>query len=346
MSFAHAILGILGVALLMVIHESGHYFAARRFGMRVTRFSIGLGPTIWKYRAEGSPTTFQVGAFPVLAYVQIAGMNPFEESDPNDRGSYANASLWGRIVTIAAGPLANSLFASVLIFVSLVAWGNTVTDPTSLRVQAKAGGPAAHVGMLEGDRIVRVNGSPVQDWDQLKTFVGAHAGEAIDLEVERGSEQVHLFPVPLGDGPDRGKIMISPVSHVVRVGVGEALSISLKEPPLVVVRLVRGLGRMLVGLDKPELSGPVGIVKDTAAAAREGAEIYLKLLGFLSASLGGFNLLPIPGLDGARLLFLLFEAASRRRADAKVEAKVHGLGILMFLMLLVFVTYSEVIPKH
>src|SRR6185369_3258921 len=93
MSVAYALIAILGLAVLMVVHEGGHYLAARRFGMRVTKFSIGFGPTLYKHRPKGSPTTFQVAIIPFLAYVQIAGLNPYEESDPNDPESYANASL-------------------------------------------------------------------------------------------------------------------------------------------------------------------------------------------------------------------------------------------------------------
>ena len=109
--------------------------------------------------------------------------------------------------------------------------------------------------------------------------------------------------------------------------------------------LVRGLARTIAGKEKPELSGPVGIVKQTSAAVRSGIANTLKFLGMLSAYLGGFNLLPLPALDGGRLLFLLFEAASRRRADAKVEAKVHAIGLLMFLTLIAVVTYTEILPK-
>src|SRR6266513_1726190 len=100
MTVAIYLIAILGLAVLMVVHEGGHYFAARHFGMRVVKFSIGFGPTIWKHQPAGSPTVYQVAIIPFLAYVQIAGMNPYEEIDEKDTGSYANASLWGRIVTI------------------------------------------------------------------------------------------------------------------------------------------------------------------------------------------------------------------------------------------------------
>ena len=101
MTVALYLVAILGLAVLMVVHETGHYLAARKFGMRVVRFSIGFGPTIWKHKPKESATVYQVALIPFLAYVQIAGMNPYEESDPKDPASYANASLSARIFSTA-----------------------------------------------------------------------------------------------------------------------------------------------------------------------------------------------------------------------------------------------------
>src|SRR5712675_1464428 len=105
MTVALYLVAILGLAVLMIVHEAGHLLAARAFGMRVVRFSIGFGPALWRYQAKNSETIYQVALIPFLAYVQIAGMNPFEEVDPDDTTSYANASLIGRIAAIFAGPL-------------------------------------------------------------------------------------------------------------------------------------------------------------------------------------------------------------------------------------------------
>ncbi|OJY17391.1 MAG: hypothetical protein BGO98_00365 [Myxococcales bacterium 68-20] len=345
MSVAYALIAILGLAVLMVVHEGGHYLAARRFGMRVTKFSIGFGPTLWKHRPKASPTTFQIAIVPFLAYVQIAGLNPYEEIDPKDPGSYANASLWGRIVTIAAGPLANYLFASVLMFFGFLLGGNHVVDETSMRVNIAPEGPAAQAGIQKGDRIIAVNSEGIRDWDHLKQIVGAHAGEKVDIEIERGEERLHVFPTPIGDdGDTKGKILVGPYTTWQPVTAGQAAVLSVTEPPKVVYSVIRGIGRMIAGKEKPELAGPVGIVKETASAARGGAHTYLKMLGALSAYLGAFNLLPLPALDGGRLIFLMFEAASRRRADAKVEAKVHAIGLLMFLTLIAFVTFGSDVP--
>lgn len=345
-SAAYVLIAILGLAILMVVHEGGHYLAARRFGMRVTKFSIGFGPTLWKHRPKGSPTTFQIAIIPFLAYVQIAGMNPYEESDPKDPESYVNASLWGRIVTISAGSLANYLFASILMFFGFMLGGNLVVDETSMKVNVHKDGPAYVAGVRDGDRVLSLDGNTVTDWSQLKNLVSERTGKKIDLEIEREGKKMHLDATPGAEGEAKGKIMIGPFATILPVTVGQAFVLSLKEPPKVVFGLLKGLGRMIAGREKPELSGPVGIVRDVGAAARDGAHTYFKFLGALSAYLGGFNLLPFPALDGGRLLFLGFEAASRRKADAKIEAKVHAIGLMMFLALIAVVTWSEIIPKR
>src|SRR5438552_3652712 len=184
------VLAALGLAVLMVVHEGGHYFAARHFGMRVVKFSIGFGPTLWKHRPKGSPTVYQIAIIPFLAYVQIAGMNPYEENDPKDPGSYMNATLWGRIATIAAGPVANYLFASILFFIGFMAGGKLVTEQDSMRVSVDPGGPADVAQIHNGDRFVSVDEKPVANWDDLKKAVGSHAGESIDVLIDRDGASV------------------------------------------------------------------------------------------------------------------------------------------------------------
>ena len=214
MTVALTLVAILGLAVLMIVHEAGHYFAARKFGMRVVRFSIGFGPTLWKHKPKDSPTVYQVALIPFLAYVQIAGMNPYEESDPKDPGSYANASLWGRIVTIAAGPLTNYFFASVLIFFGLVIGGQQVPDDASMRVEVEAG-PAMTAGVQTNDRILEVNGTAVHDWEALRKAIGSHPGEEVDLTIDRDGQTLHkmVTPGPKGD-KDEGLIHVKMPWHM------------------------------------------------------------------------------------------------------------------------------------
>src|SRR5580704_3772020 len=345
MTVALYLVAILGLGVLMVVHEAGHYFAARHFGMRVVRFSIGFGPTIWKHKPKDSPTVYQVAPIPFLAYVQIAGMNPYEESDPKDPQSYANASLWGRIVTIAAGPLTNYFFASVLIFIGLLVGGNMVPDETSMRVVVEAG-PAEVGGVQTGDKIDEINGTAVHNWDELRKSVSAHPGEPVDVTLEREGQILHksVTPAPKGD-KDEGLIHVRMPMRNEPVGFVEAAKISVIAPPLFVYENVRAIGRVIAGKEKLQVNGPVGIVKETAKQAKIGAGVLLQFLGMLSAYLGAFNLLPFPALDGGRLIFLVAEAVSRRKADAKIEARVHAVGLLMLLTLIAFVTYADLISK-
>jgi regulator of sigma E protease len=345
MTVALYLVAILGLAVLMIVHEAGHYFAARRFGMRVVRFSIGFGPTLWKHKPKDSPTVYQVALIPFLAYVQIAGMNPYEESDPNDKGSYANAGLWARVVTIAAGPLTNYFFASVLIFFGLLIGGREVADDASMKVVVEPG-PAQVAGVETNDRILEVNGNPVHNWTDLRKAVSSHPGEAVDLTIDRGGETIHKFVTPTPKGEkEEGLIHVRVPTHVEPVGFVEASKMSVIYPPIFVYENVLAVGRVLAGKEKLQVNGPVGIVKETARQAKTGPGVLLQFLGMLSAYLGAFNLLPFPALDGGRLLFLGAEAVSRRKPDAKIEARVHAIGLLMLLTLIAFVTYADVISK-
>lgn len=347
MSVAAYVLAALGLAVLMVVHECGHFFAARYFGIRVIRFSIGFGPTLIKHQPKGSTVVYQIAIIPFLAYVQIDGMNPYEEIDPKDKGSYANASLWARVVTIVAGPLSNYFFASVLMFVGFLLAGRLDIDETSMRVDVNPGGPAEQAGIRDGDKFLTADGSAIHTWDDLKAIITAHPTDVVDIVVDRNGEQSHhsVTPVPKGQKYE-GKIEVGPYSHVVKVDAREALVLSLVEPAKVVTGTISGMIRWASGKEKAELSGPVGIVKETAGAVKSGAGDTFKFLGALSAYLGGFNLLPFPALDGGRLLFLAIEAASRRKPDAKIEARVHAIGLLMMLTLIAIVTWSDLMPKH
>jgi regulator of sigma E protease len=328
------LVGILGLALLMVVHEAGHLLAARAFGMRVLRFSIGFGPAIWRHQSKRSETVYQVALIPFLAYVQIAGMNPFEETDPDDKTSYANASLVGRITAIFAGPLANYLFASVLFFVALFVGGEPVPTTTVELLD----GPAKAAQMKNGDSVVAVNGVPVKEWEELRNMILASPNKALDIEVQRGNERKIISVTPaMTNG--RAMIGIAPVHKQMPVG---ALVRSIERPAIVVKTLVESLGRMIVGREKPQLTGPVGIVREAKRAAERSFTEYFTLLAILSAYLGGFNLLPFPALDGGRLSFLAYEAVTRRKPNARVEAQVHAVGLLMLLALIFVVSSKEI----
>lgn len=334
------VLAILGLALLMIIHEGGHHVVARAFGMRVLRFSIGFGPALWRYQPKGSATVYQVALIPFLAYVQVAGMNPFEEVDPDDEGSYANASLTARIATVVAGPLANYLFASVLFFGAFMIGGETVPTTT---VEVMKGTAAEAAQMKDGDTVEKINGEPIDSFDEMRDIILAHPKEPLDFVVKRDGARVNLVVTPEPKAnKGGGQIGVRSKEKEIPIGFRDAVVKSVVAPAKVVSQTLIGLVRIITRQEEAELAGPVGIVKIAGSAADQGMDQYLYFLGILSAYLGAFNLLPVPALDGGRLVFLGYEAVTRRRANAKVEAHVHFVGLLMLLTLIAIVTVFDI----
>lgn len=333
------LMAILGLALLMVVHELGHHLVARAFKLRVVRFSIGFGPPLWKYQPKGSETVYQVALIPFLAYVQVAGMNPFEDSDPDDEGSYANASLTARILTIAGGPLANYGFAMVLFLGAFLAFGEPVL---TTEVQIMPGTPAETAQMRDGDKVLAINGQALDDFEQMRAIILDNPEKPLAFSVLREGKTIELMVTPEAKAEKGGgQIGVRPTRGYRPMSFNDALRESVAKPALVVKELVVSLGQLITREAEPEVAGPVKIVKYGALMVETGGFDILFFLARLSAYLGGFNLLPVPALDGGRLIFLAYEAVARRKPNARMEAQIHAIGLLMFLALIAVVTVKD-----
>ncbi len=388
----YTFVAIIGLAILMIVHEGGHFLMARRAGMRVTKFSIGFGPTFFKIvpidesangekdrgvvrnHGEGAPqsyfwfmafgdrlrfrlkkydpaidgpTIYQVGMIPFLAYVQIAGMNPLEEIDPKDKGAYPNAGLLSRVLTIAAGPLANYLFASVFFFIPFFIQGENALDGTHVRLARTADEktlvadtPAQAAGLQDDDRILEIDGVRTAQFEDIPKQIEGKGGKTVHLLVQRGEEKVDLDIVPQDDN---GVVRIGVQGIVVtrKLSVGQAAVKAVVEPTKVVRQVLTTISDKIHGRDKAPLSSAVGIVKVMSKAAKDSWADFVTLLGYISAYLAVFNLLPVPALDGGRLMFLGFEAVTRKKPNATMEAQIHAVGIVMLLGLMLYVTLAN-----
>jgi regulator of sigma E protease len=340
------------------VHETGHYLAARAFGMRVVRYSIGLGPTLFKYKPKGSPTTFQVAAIPFLAYVQIAGMNPHEDVDPDDPGLFNNKSVLARTVTIAAGPVANYLTASLIVFIiGMVGWPHnwlrvfTPDDPRAQPVPVSPmtvddvapETPAAEAGLQPGDIFVEANGVPVANVVELIEQTQDRGGELTQYVIERDGERRSLEMTPEASPEGVGRLGVMAVGPSgVTYSFGESLKTAVTFPWRLTVLQLEGIGKMFKDRDTSQLGGPVAMGKMIGQAAQSGATDYFAMVMLLSVALGMFNLLPLPALDGGRLVFIVYEMVTRRKPNEKFEAVVHTVGIVFLLGVLVLVTVRDI----
>lgn len=335
-----ALAAILGLSLLVIVHETGHYLVARLSGMKVLRYSIGIGPVLAKWQPKDSPTTFQVCLIPALAYVQIAGMNPFEEIDENDPSLYPNKGLFARAATVAAGPAANYLFASVVLFaVALVGW------PHDRVGEVMAETPAARAGVQAGDVILGANGRRILGWEELVQITSRRAGQPTEYMLERGGKELHLTITP-EQREGRGVIGItrSETPLYRSMGFEYATRASLMLPLTITLVSLEGIASLVQKPSRENIAGPVRMGQTIASQAKRGLFDYIWILVGLSVALGLFNLLPFPALDGGRLLFLGYEFIARRRPNARFEAVVHTLGILVLLGLFAVVTAGELFP--
>jgi regulator of sigma E protease len=352
------LLGILGLSFMIIIHEFGHFVCARATGMRVDRFSVfGIGPVIWRIgRWKG--TEFVVSAIPFGAYVHIIGMEAGEEPsqalptgkdgppppvyDPNDPYLYRNRPVWARALAILGGPLANYVAATLLFFGLLAAVG--YRDEQTMRATGKLSETAVAAGMQPGDEFLKIADETVEGKNPLQRIskaTTAHKGETVPVVVRRTEQEVTL-QVPIGeDGRfgielERGKVVETPATW------GQAAMFGLTQPWVESKRALQSPGKLFTGEAKmDQMSGPIGIVKAITRAAERGVAEYLLIVAVIGTLLGLFNLLPLPALDGGRMVFMLIEAVARRPINKHVEEQIHGYGMLALLALILYVTIAN-----
>jgi regulator of sigma E protease len=333
------VVAIIGLALLIVLHEAGHFLAARLCGMRVERFSIGFGNALVSFKR--GDTVYQIAPIPLGGFVQVTGMNPQEEFDHDDPYVYPNRPRWMRFLVLVSGPAANYLTAMVIGFVVLLAYGQ-YTGTTTVD-EIVPGSAAQAVGLLPGDVVAGVGGQAVAKPSDVTQVVRASGGSAIELKVVRQGAPVTLQITPRKDSSS-GAYMIG-----VRFGQARARGPFLDAAKEAVVMpialsavLLKNIWDLITRKIQGGLTGPLGIAKEMAGAAKQGLLKFLEILILISVALGVFNLLPLPGLDGGRIFFVGINSIRRRDMNPNIETKIHMVGIMVLMLLLVVVTFNDI----
>ncbi len=333
------LIAIVGLALLIVLHEAGHFLAARLCGMRVERFSIGFGNPLVSFKR--GDTIYQIAPIPLGGFVQVTGMNPHEEFDHADPYVYPNRPRWMRFLVLVAGPAANYLTAVLIGFFVLLAYGQ-YTGTTTVD-EVVPGSAAQAVGLLPGDIVAGVGGKPVAKPVDVTQVVRASGGSAIELQVVRAGKPITLSVAPRKDSPS--------AAYMIGVRFGQARAPgpfldSVKEavvmPVAISAVLLKNIWDLITRKIEGGLTGPLGIAREMAGAAKQGVLKFLEILILISVALGVFNLLPLPGLDGGRIFFVGISALRRRDVSPAIETKIHMVGIMVLLLVLVVVTFNDI----
>ena len=334
------VIAILLFGFIVFFHELGHFLLARKQGIRVDEFWIGMGPTLMHKKI--GETDYCLKAFP------IGGACMMGEDDAEDfsEGSFNSKSPLQRISVIAAGPLFNFILAFVcgFIFICLVGIDRPVISGVAENM------PAMEAGLQAEDKIVEINGKNIHIFREISLINMVHPGEEMQVTYERDGKRNTVILTPVYD-KDAGVYMMGVYSNGYERGtIGEVIRYSFYEIKYWIDMTLDSLKMLFtrqVGVDK--LSGPVGVVNavDQTYQVSKSGGVYLVFLNMirmailLSANLGVMNLLPIPALDGGRLLFLAIELVRGKRVPPEKEGYVHMLGMMFLLALMAFVVFND-----
>lgn len=322
---------ILGLGALIAIHEAGHLVLARLMGMRVETFSIGFGPKLLGFSRGG--TDYRLSAIPLGGYCRIAGFSPDDEAakDPADAGSYLNKPAWRRFLVISAGPGVNYFAAFAILAALYASVGGR--DLSVLKVEVMPGGAAEAAGMLSGDLIRKVDGVAVAKLGEVSAELRKPGPEVRRIEVDRAGK-----PVVLEVKPRNGLISVVQAGEIIQLPVGAAVVRAVEDVWALNKATFAALAALFTGKGGASLAGPIGIVQQASATVKKGIADFAFVLANISVGLAIFNFLPVPALDGGRLVFLGWEIVTGRRANQKLETALHLVGFLLLLALLLGVT--------
>ena len=355
------IIAIIVFSIIIIVHELGHFFAAKSCGILVEEFSVGMGPLIGSKKI--GETEYSLRALPIGGYCKMLGE---EDDDENSGGefdpsrSYTHKTVMQRIAVIFAGPAMNFVLAFVLVFILLGMNGFLLPQVKSV----VENGPAYEAGIEPGDRIDRVNGEKIWIYQDYSSAVSAKSADSpVELTISRDGEKIDVTVTP-GYSEEYGRYMLgfsfdgryglfsAEVEGFERSSILETVKTDIGMMAYFVKSVVVGLVRLFtLQVRANEVSGPIGII-DTIGDTYEAGMAYgiadavmnlLALSALLSTNLGVLNLFPIPAVDGGKLAFLFAEGIRKKPVDPEIEGRIHLGGFVLLMGFMVFIAFNDIV---
>ena len=333
-----AIASILVFGSVIFIHEFGHFITAKKCGIKVNEFSIGMGPLLLS-KTVGE-TQYSLRLLPIGGYCAMEG----EDEESDDEKSFSNAPVWKRILVVIAGATMNLLLGFLILGI-LTATGGSIASRTVAKFYDGASTEAS--GLRVDDKIIMVNGSRVFIAEDIfYEMLYVEDGKA-DIVVIRDGEKITLedvtFKTEYDEENDINLIVLDFAVYGVKKTFGSVLKSSFLQAISTTRLIVKSVIQIITGtVPVNSLSGPVGIVSVIGDAAGNGLRSLLNILSYISIDLGIMNLLPVPALDGGKLLLLLIEAITKKKLDQKWETIINIAGFALLILLMVFATYNDI----
>lgn len=349
------ILFIVIFGVVVIAHEFGHFLIAKANGIHVVEFSVGMGPNIISRKKGG--TKYSLKLFPIGGACMFEGEDGVADKDEESGeakepgpGSFLKAKVWARIATVVAGPLFNLLLAFII---AIIMVNMSVTrDP--IASQVVEGGGAQAAGLQAGDRIISINGEKICLYQEISMYMQlSYRGGDLEVVYERNGERYTTTLTPQYD-EEYGYYLLGISNADIKEPRGlESLKYAWYEMRYSVKMTYTSLGMLFTGrVSRKDVAGPVGIAVNVVGATYEASKEYgwqsvllnmLNITLMLSVNLGILNLLPVPALDGGRLVFLLLEVIRGRPVPPEKEGIVHFIGLVFFMILMVFIFFNDLV---
>ena len=324
------IYALIIICVLIFFHELGHFMAAKACGVKVNEFAIGMGPKVLK--KQKGETLYSVRAFPLGGFCAMEG----EDEDSQDERAFNRKSVWKKAIIIVAGAAMNLIIAIILMIA--VNYMNGV--PTTTISQVEENSPAYTAGIQKGDKILSINDKKINSWDDVQAVKNAVNTRELNIKVQRKDTELNI-KTTLKEN-DRNKIIgIVPVSEkniVKAIANGPSATWNMAKS------MYSGLYSLITGkVSAKELSGPVGIVYLINKGISRGFATVLYLTSLISLNLAIINMLPLPALDGGRLLMVIIRRLTGKAISSKVEGVIHAVGLGLLLLLTIYVTWNDIV---
>lgn len=340
MIILYLLLTLLLLGVLVFLHEGGHFLLARLNDITVNEFAIGMGPKIFSKVSKKSGIRYSIRAFPIGGFVSMAG----EDEASDDVNAFCNKNVWRRISTVLAGPVTNILvgFIGMLVLVLLTVPASNIVAVFSENATS------SECGLQVDDKIVAVNGVKTHTGNEVAYEITYQGDEPLDITVIRNGEMIVLEDVSFPKVEESGVVLGTLDFQFWGVGEGEKdfgliISHTFWRTYSTAKMVWDSLADLITGrFGLDAISGPIGMTELVGSAIATGWESVLYLWVIISVNLGVMNLLPLPALDGGRLVFLLWEAVTRKPVNKNVEAYINAAGLLILMAFMLIITFKDI----
>lgn len=325
------IYAILMFCILVLVHEGGHFIAAKSVGIKVNEFAIGMGPVLLK-KVKGE-TQYSLRLFPIGGFCAMEG----EDDDSDDERSFGKKPVWAKALVIVAGAFMNLVLAIVILACSIYYLGM----PTTAIGEFSQVSPARDAGLKIGDKIVAIEQYKINEWTDITKAISGQKDDSVTITVERDNKDLN-YTMNLATEESTGRKIVG-ITPAVSRSVGGAIVTGCKATWNMTVSMVDVIGELVTGKVSPkELTGPIGITVAVSDSVKYGFIYVANLAALISLNLAIVNMLPFPALDGGRLVFLIIRKITGRAITDEIEGRVHFIGIMLLFGLMIYVTWQDI----